>query len=92
MLVIKSFIPDLDIETTLNWLPLDTQSAEEVANVNLTKAQTATILIESGIISSEEERQRIATDKTSGYNEMGLEGAIDIPDDFNDENDGDEPT
>lgn len=90
MLVIKSFIPDLDIETTLNWLPLDTQSAEEVANVNLTKAQTATILIESGIISSEEERQRIATDKTSGYNEMGLEGAIDIPDDFND--DGDAPT
>jgi hypothetical protein len=73
-------------------LPLDTQSAEEVANVNLTKAQTATILIESGIISSEEERQRIATDKTSGYNEMGLEGAIDIPDDFNDEDDGDAPT
>ena len=92
MLVIKSFIPNLNVETTLNWLPLDTQSAEEVANVNLTKAQTATILIESGIISSEEERQRIATDKTSGYNEMGLEGAIDMPDDFNDENDGDEPT
>lgn len=72
MLVIKSFIPGLDIETTLNWLPLDTPTTQALANTNLVKAQTAAILIEAGIISSEEDRQRVATDKSSGYNEMGL--------------------
>jgi hypothetical protein len=97
MLVIKSFIPNLNVETTLNWMPLDAPTTKELAETNLTKAQTAIILIEAGIISSEEDRQRIATDKASGYNEMGLassenEEIEDIEDDFNDENDGDEPT
>ena len=97
MLVIKSFIPNLNVETTLNWMPLDAPTTKELAETNLTKAQTAIILIEAGIISSEEDRQRIATDKASGYNEMGLassenEEIENIEDDFNDENDGDEPT
>lgn len=85
MLVIKSFIPGLDIETTLNWLPLDTMTGEELANVNLIKAQTSAILIEIGVISSEEERQRVAMDKTSGYNEMGIQYDI-IDDDISDDN------
>ena len=75
MLVIKSYIePKIktNVETTLNWLPLDTPTTQALANTNLVKAQTAAILIEAGIISSEEDRQRVATDKSSGYNEMGL--------------------
>jgi len=76
-LVIKSFVePQLkkkmDVETTLNWLPLDTPTAEELARTNLAKAQVGAALIEVGAISSEEERQRVATDKTSGYNEIGI--------------------
>lgn len=76
-LVIKSFvIPklkiDLDVETTLNWLPLDTPTAEELAATNLSKAQTGQVLIQSGAISSEDERQRVATDKQGGYNEIGI--------------------
>lgn len=76
-LVIKSFVePQLkikmDLETTLNWLPLDTPTAEELAATNLSKAQAGQVLITSGAISSEEERQRVATDKTSGYNEIGI--------------------
>ena len=78
-LVIKSFVePQLGIklsaETTLNWLPLDTPTAQELAATNLAKAQTGQILITAGAVSSEEERQRVATDKTGGYNEIGLEG------------------
>ena len=76
-LVIKSFVePQLrrkmNLETTLNWLPLDTPTAEELASTNLSKAQTDQMLLESGAISSEDIRQRVATDKTSGYNEIGI--------------------
>jgi len=74
-LVMKSYvIPKvgaIDVETTLNWLPLDTPTAQELAATNLTKAQTSASLIQSGVLSSEDERQRIATDKQSGYNELG---------------------
>ena len=77
-LVIKSFVePQLGIkisaETTLNWLPLDTPTAQELAATNLAKAQAGQILVTAGAVSSEEERQRVATDKTGGYNEIGLE-------------------
>ena len=77
-LVIKSFVePQLGIkisaETTLNWLPLDTPTAAELAATNLAKAQAGQILVTAGAVSSEEERQRVATDKTGGYNEIGLE-------------------
>lgn len=76
-LVIKSYVePQLgkkmNIETTLNWLPLDTPTAAELAATNLAKAQAGQVLINSGAISSEDERQRVATDKTSGYNEIGI--------------------
>jgi uncharacterized protein len=92
MLVIKSYVEPkikVNVETTLNWLPLDTPTAEGLANVNLTKAQTAAVLIEAGIISSEEDRQRVATDKTSGYNEMGITGEIE-PNDDDDASEDDE--
>jgi len=53
-------------------LPLDTPTAEELAQTNLMKAQAGQVLIQSGAISSEDERQRLATDKESGYNEIGI--------------------
>jgi len=76
-LVIKAFVePQLrkkmNLETTLNWLPLDTPTAEELAATNLSKAQTDQMLMEAGAISSEDIRQRVATDKNSGYNELGI--------------------
>lgn len=76
-LVIKAFVePQLrkkvTLETTVNWLPLDTPTAKELAETNQAKASTGQTLIASGVISSEEERQRIATDKNSGYNEIGI--------------------
>lgn len=86
-LVIKSFVEPalkkkLNLETTLNWLPLDTPTAQELAQTNLAKAQTGQVLVESGALSSEDERQRLATDKTSGYNELGiLENDLDLDED-----------
>ena len=76
-LVVKSFVePQLkkkfDFAVTINWLPLDTPTAEELAATNLAKAQVGQTLIASGAISSEDERQRVATDKESGYNEIGI--------------------
>lgn len=76
-LVMKSYVePQLgkkyNVGLAVNWLPLDTPTAQELAQTNLTKAQTGQVLIGSGAISSEDERQRIATDKESGYNELGL--------------------
>jgi hypothetical protein len=76
-LVIKSFVEPalkkkLNLETTLNWLPLDTPTAQELAATNLAKAQAGQVLIGSGALTSEDERQRLATDKTSGYNELGI--------------------
>ena len=99
-LVIKSFVePQLkmkmDCETTLNWLPLDTPTAAELAATNLSKAQAGQVLIGSGAISSEDERQRVATDKQSGYNEIGIledqdpEGEEEAEEDFESVQDGD---
>ena len=62
----------MTLETTVNWLPLDTPTAEELAATNFSKAQTDQALLEAGAISSEDIRQRVATDKNSGYNEIGI--------------------
>ena len=76
-LVMKSYVePQLgkteNLDVMVNWLPLDTPTAQELAATNLAKAQAGAVLIQSGALSSEDERQRIATDKTSGYNEIGI--------------------
>ena len=70
-LVIKAYVqpsmPSIDVATTINWLPLDTPTAQELATTNQAKAQTDAVLIEAGILSSEDARERLATDKQSGY-------------------------
>ena len=75
-LVIRSYIvakvPQMaNIETTVNWRPLDSPTAAEVAATNLQKAQTGAALIASGAIDSTDERTRIAKDPDSGYHQLG---------------------
>jgi hypothetical protein len=72
-LVMKSYIaPKFGyIQTAVTWNPLDTPTALELAQTNLSKAQVGAALIASGAISSEDERARVAKDKESGYNELG---------------------
>ena len=74
-----------NIDVSISWNPLDTPTAKELAETNLIKSQTGQQLVMSGALSSEEERQRIATDKSSGYNELGLSDALPVTDNPEDE-------
>jgi len=76
LLVMLSFVmPKLgnQPDVTVSWNPTDTPSAEELSDINLKKAQTGQALVQSGAISSEDERRRIAQDPESGYGSLGLE-------------------
>jgi len=72
LLLIRSEIaPHFGIEpfhTTIAWNPLDAMTAEELAAYNKLKAETGSILMQSGAIDGYDERQRIASDPESGYN------------------------
>jgi len=73
LLVARSEIPALkNIETTVEWRPLDTLTAVEQADVNLKKAQTGAQLVQSGAISSENEQERLKRDPASGYAALEL--------------------
>jgi phage-related protein (TIGR01555 family) len=78
-----------DVETTVEWRPVDSPTAGEQAELNLKKAQTGQALVASGAIGSEEERQRIALDPSSGY--AGVDLTAPPADDGEDDDDGDDP-
>jgi len=54
-------------ETEIAWNPVDSKTAEELANINKTEAETGQILINGGVIAPDEERARVRNDKLSGY-------------------------
>lgn len=54
-----------DIE--LAWNPLDTPTAKEQADINKVEADTDAVLVQAGIVSSDESRARLARDPSSGY-------------------------
>jgi hypothetical protein len=62
---------------TFEFKSLYQQTPEEKATTQKLKAETGAVLIEGGIISTEEERARIAADPASGYN--GLDVGV-LPD------------
>lgn len=69
-LVVRSLIkPKFKVEPRLeiNWNPLDSQTAKEVAETNLVKAQTGVQLVQSGAIDGIDERNRLIADPESGY-------------------------
>ena len=72
LLVMRSF-GDPSIKTGVTWMPLDAPTTKEVAETNLIKAQTGNALVQSGAVSAEEERQRVAMDPDSGYVNIGAE-------------------
>lgn len=80
LLAIKSHIaPNKTFSVTINWLPLDTMTAKETAEVNKLEAETGEKLILSGAILPDDERKRIISDKNSGYS--GLQEFADMPSD-----------
>lgn len=72
--------------------PFDTAKTQRNAQTELLKAQVAAAHIQAGLTSSEEERQKLATDRDSGYQFIDVEDVPDtagmLPDDFMSELDG----
>ena len=59
---------------SVNFLPLDTPTAKELAETNKAKAETGAALVASGAIDAVDERNRLRNDKQSGY--LGLEPGV----------------
>ncbi|QRE00509.1 hypothetical protein [Burkholderia phage BCSR129] len=56
-----------DFQIEVNWKPVNTMDAAELADVNQKKATTDGLLIDKGIISADEARDRLKNDRESGY-------------------------
>lgn len=87
MLIIHSEIaPKFKIapfSTDLNWLPIDSPTSTEVADVNLKNAQTDQALVNIGAIDGVDVRNRLIADRASGYN--GMEAIVEGLNDEEDE-------
>jgi phage-related protein (TIGR01555 family) len=59
------------IQTTVDWRPLDSPTAEQWTSLNKTKAETDKVLFDTGAIDGADIRRRVAADKDSDY--YGLE-------------------
>ncbi len=84
-LLFKSEGINLDIQIV--WNPADSPSGEELAQINLIKAQVGNALVTSGAIDGVDERARIIADENSGYS--GIPDAVPEPPD-DDESNGDQ--
>lgn len=73
--------PDIDFK----FRPLYSLDEKAEAEVSLIKAQTDQVLIDNGVISPEEARQRVASDPDSGYNSLDVD---DVPDLLQEEMEG----
>lgn len=82
LLIIRSEIcPEFNVapfDTAVQWKPLDAMTARELAELNKMKAETGQILMTSGAIDGNDERQRLIVDPESGYNGM-IDEDIEIP-------------
>lgn len=80
LLLIRSEIaPKFDIapfSVESNWKPVDSPTADELAEVNYKKAQSDALLVQSGALGGEDVRNRLISDKDSGYN--GMEAEMDL--------------
>jgi phage-related protein (TIGR01555 family) len=77
MLMSKSMGLNVGISAVFD--PVDSMTAQELADLNSKKAETGERLINIGAISSEEERHRLRDDKRSGYNRLTDADANDVP-------------
>ena len=87
LLVRSEIAPEFGIQPftlKITWNELDAMTTEEQAELNKRKAETGQLLITSGAIDGEEERNRLMTDPKSGY--TGLEelapDELEIPNDI----------
>lgn len=69
-LVMKSFGEQV-LETSINWRPVDSPTAKELAERNKLKADTYSALVMAGAIDGSDVRFRLANDLDSGFHDMG---------------------
>jgi phage-related protein (TIGR01555 family) len=89
LLMRSEIAPSLGItpfEFKIVWEALDAMTAKEVAELNKLKADTGSVLMMTGAINGEDERDRIISDPESGYNGL-TPGAPEIE---NPEDDGED--
>lgn len=86
--LIRSYIlPKYNCElfhTEANWLPVDSPTANEMADINLKKAQADQTWANIGAVDGVDVRDRLIRDRDSGYNgiEAMQEGDIEMPEDI----------
>lgn len=73
-----SMYGEIDPDVMFSFVPLFQMSAKELAEIRTANANTAAALIDRGVLSAEEERERLARDPESGYQGLSLDPA-DIP-------------
>lgn len=88
MLLIRSEIaPKFNIKpfsTSVEWLPTNASTDIEKADLNLKKAQTDEIYVNAGAIDGADIRDRIISDRDSGYNGLeSIEDPLDVQEDIN---------
>ena len=66
-LIQMSLFGEIDNSIVFEFNSLKQLDDNEQADVNLKKAQTASTLIEAGVLSQEDERTRVGQDENSGY-------------------------
>src|SRR6201987_2547248 len=67
-LLVKSLGLDMDLVHV--WEPVDSITMTQRAELNKVKAELGGLLIDKGVVSPDEERNRIRDDKYSGYNRL----------------------
>ena len=70
---------DIDPDIGFNWEPLWEPTAAELATIRKTEADTAVVYINAGVISPDEERQRVAREDGSAYTGLDLNAEIEAP-------------
>lgn len=73
-----SMYGSIDPDISFSFVPLFQMSAKELAEIRTADANTAAAYIDRGVISNEEQRERLARDPESGYSGLSLDPA-DIP-------------
>jgi hypothetical protein len=80
-----SLFGEIDPSIVLNFKPLYQMDPNEQADIRVKDSQAATAYINAGVISPEEERERLANDPDSGYQGLDVEDVPIPPEDPQDE-------
>jgi phage-related protein (TIGR01555 family) len=85
-----SMYGEIDPDITFAFVPLRQMTKKELAEIRTADSTTAGTYIDRGVISPEEERERLARDPDSGYQGLDMSLEIATPNEGNTDNEDDE--